>query len=98
VSADTLIYFGVLDQFLETACHALKSRGRLIFTVEELIGAEPGELYRLNPNGRYSQSRGYVRQALEHCGLRVKTVDDVILRKGHREEAVQGLVVTAIRE
>jgi predicted TPR repeat methyltransferase len=66
--------------------------------VEELIGAEPGELYRLNPNGRYSQSRGYVRQALEHCGLRVKTVDDVILRKGHREEAVQGLVVTAIRE
>jgi predicted TPR repeat methyltransferase len=95
VSADTLVYFGVLDDVVQAAAGALRRRGVLVFTVEELedTGAAPD--YQIKPHGRYSHTRGYVERVLSAAGLRPD-----IERAELRMEAgvpVAGLVVRATR-
>jgi predicted TPR repeat methyltransferase len=42
VSADTLVYFGALEEVIAAAARALRPDGYFVFTVEELMGAEDG--------------------------------------------------------
>src|SRR5262249_60342106 len=70
VSADTLVYFGPLDAVVASSETALRPRGRLVFTVEELDGAE----YSLAPSGRYRHAREYVEAVLTDAGLRPEIV------------------------
>ena len=44
VSADTLVYFGALDEAMRAAAHALRPGGYLCFTVEALAEGESGRL------------------------------------------------------
>ncbi len=68
VSADTLVYFGALDDAIEAAARALRPDGRLIFTVE-YAGPDATADYRLELHGRYVHSRAYVERLLAGAGL-----------------------------
>ena len=68
VSADTLVYFGPLEDVVAAAARALRPGGRLIFTVEDLTGeSEAG--YALSPHGRYAHARAYVERVLAGAQL-----------------------------
>jgi len=68
VSADTLVYFGALEDVVSAAAAALRPNGLLIFTLEHALGGAACE-YRLQLHGRYCHSRGYVERLLAGAGL-----------------------------
>ena len=93
VSADTLIYFGPLEELFAVGARALRPGGRLVFTLEELTGPACGPDYVLCPHGRYSHMRAYVERVLSAVGL-----DSEVAGAELRLEAgapVAGLVVKA---
>ena len=92
VSADTLCYFGALEQALAGAAGALRPGGRVVFTVER--AADDVRDYRLDPTGRYSHAEGYVRSALTAAGLESIAIQHVELRR-ERGKEVQGLLASA---
>ncbi|MGV7210364.1 tetratricopeptide repeat protein [Oxalobacteraceae bacterium A2-2] len=101
VSADTLCYFGALDEALAAAAAALRPGGHLVFTLEELRAAEAvadadAAPYRLNPHGRYSHSEAYARDALARAGLSVLELRREVLRT-ELDAPVAGLAVAARR-
>jgi predicted TPR repeat methyltransferase len=94
ISADTLCYFGQLDEVLRAACTSLRHGGLLIFTVEE---TPPGDsAHRLNPNGRYSHSQAYLQGALSAAGFSEPVLLPTSLRN-EGGEPVAGLVVTVAK-
>jgi predicted TPR repeat methyltransferase len=93
VSADTLCYFGALEEVLSGAARALRPGGRLVFTVESADGAEA---YQLNPTGRYSHAEGYVRDVLAKAMLEVIAIGKAVLRR-ERGSEVGGYLVSARR-
>ena len=68
VSADTLCYFGALDDALAAARLALRPEGRLVFTVEAL-GAGRADDHVLQSNGRYAHGEHYLRWVLAASGF-----------------------------
>jgi predicted TPR repeat methyltransferase len=89
VSADTLVYFGPLEDVLSAAGRALRGGGRLVFTVEEL--REAGRDYSISPSGRYLHAPAYVERVLTAAGLQMEIVPaELRLEAG---EPVPGLVV-----
>jgi len=80
ISADTLVYFGALEDVTNAAASALKPGGVLAFTVEaEPVGS--AEKFRLHQSGRYSHSSDYVRECLEAAGFAVLLIEGAVLRK-----------------
>lgn len=94
VSADTLVYFGSLEDVFAVANESLRSGGVLVFTVEEADPRECADGYRLNPHGRYSHTRQYIESQLARAGFESVTIDHETLRK-EVNQPVAGLVVTA---
>jgi predicted TPR repeat methyltransferase len=95
VSADTLVYFGPLEEVLLASAVALHPGGRLIFTVEESIhaGTDPG--YSLRPHGRFNHSRPYLERVLGDANLRPEILPATLrLEAG---DPVPGLVVRATK-
>ncbi len=91
VSADTLVYFGPLEEVVAAGAQALRAGGHFIFTVEESDDAD----YSLGLHGRYRHSRAYLESTLEAAGLRPEIVSaELRLEAG---EAVRGLVVSGTR-
>jgi predicted TPR repeat methyltransferase len=69
LSADTLVYFGALDDVVAAVAGALRPGGLFIFTVEDAgDGARAGS-YSLQPHGRYNHGAAYVEQVLARHGL-----------------------------
>ncbi|MDE2369198.1 MAG: tetratricopeptide repeat protein [Burkholderiales bacterium] len=68
VSADTLCYFGALDEALAAARRSLRAGGRLVFTVEALADGD-AQPHRLQSNGRYAHERGYLERCLRDAGF-----------------------------
>jgi len=91
-SADTLVYFGSLDEPLEAACHCLRKGGILVFTVERLDPRVSSATYRLETHGRYSHCEAYVRDAVSRAGFRTITSETQVLRR-ERGQDVVGLLV-----
>lgn len=94
VSADTLVYFGALEDVAHAAAACLRPRGRLVFTVE----AQPergGDGFTLQPHGRYTHDRDYVLRVLRDAGLG-PDLTEVELRL-ERGMPVAGLLVTAVK-
>ena len=95
VSADTLVYFGPLQDVVAASAAALRPGGSLIFTVEALIDAGSDAEYSISPNGRYSHSRQYLERMLGESNLQpaIKPAE-LRLEAG---EPVAGLVVRATK-
>lgn len=93
LSADTLCYFGRIDEVCAASAKALKPDGVLIFSLEEEKQAG-GEGYRLQPHGRYCHEEAYVRQALAGAGATSILIQHDTLRY-EAGMPVPGLIVTA---
>jgi len=95
VSADTLVYFGPLQEVMAASASALRPGGRLIFTVEEMSGAASDAGYSISPHGRYGHTRQYVERVLMEANLRPEIIPtELRLEAG---EPVPGLVVSATK-
>jgi predicted TPR repeat methyltransferase len=92
-SADTLVYFGALEEPLAAAYTCLRPGGILVFTVERLDPSAGGDPYRLEPHGRYSHSEAYVRDAARKAGFVAITLETQILRRERGRDAVGHLVL-----
>jgi predicted TPR repeat methyltransferase len=92
VSADTLVYFGALDEATRAAALALRPGGFLCFTVEALAEGETPE-YRLQHHGRYAHSRTYLEAMLGQAGFAVVKLDREVLRSEGGEPVGGWLVV-----
>ena len=80
ISADTLVYFGALEEALGAAAGALKPAGLFVFTVE-VEPAGSSEKHRLNNSGRYSHRADYVRDSLSSAGFELLQLEEGVLRK-----------------
>ena len=87
VSADTLVYFGAIDNALAAANNALRPGGVFIATFEALPG-EGAEGYRIEIHGRYAHRESYVRQSLVEAGFeRIQ-----LTRQTLRQERLQDVI------
>jgi predicted TPR repeat methyltransferase len=92
VSADTLVYFGALEEVAVAASGALRKGGTLVFTVEALAAPDG---FEIQTHGRYAHSQPYVIRVLNQAGL-----DTEIAHADLRTESalpVAGLVVRATK-
>jgi predicted TPR repeat methyltransferase len=97
VCADTLCYFGALDEPIQAACAALRAGGMFVFTVEKFTGPPTdGSGYHLGAHGRYSHTEPYVEARLAAAGLEAVSIHTETLRM-ESGSAVAGLVVAARR-
>jgi len=94
ISADTLCYFGALDKVFMATALALRSAGRLVFTVEHLQSGDATGGYRINVNGRYSHTQDYVTETVCLAGFRMIPMNEGILRN-ESGQPVAGLIVVA---
>ncbi len=93
VSADTLCYFGNLNEVFTAARGALRARGVFAFTVEQSPRSEPPFVLQLH--GRYAHAEEYVRRLLADAGFEIHTLSNVTLRM-EAGEPVAGMVVVAL--
>jgi len=95
VSADTLVYFGGLEEVLAAAAGALRPGGFFVFTLEHLVAPDANVDYRLEPHGRYSHARAYVERILAGVDLAaVFAHADLRMESG---APVAGLVIRAAK-
>jgi predicted TPR repeat methyltransferase len=95
VSADTLLYFGPLEEPLAAAHAALRSGSPLVFTLEALSASHAAD-HRLQASGRFSHSESYVRRALQESGFEINSIAAQSLRQ-ERGAGVEGYLVVARR-
>jgi len=92
LSADTLVYFGDLDEVLAAAFAALRPGGTVAFTLEAMDG--DADTLELSSSGRYRHSRRYVDRVLATAGFVQAAVTEDSLRK-EMGVPVRGWVVVA---
>lgn len=96
VSADTLVYFGALEEPLAAAYACLRAGGLLAFTLERLEPEVDPRPYRIEPHGRYCHQESYVRAVLAQAGFKtVSIAGDTLRKEGGRQ--VAGHVVVAVK-
>jgi predicted TPR repeat methyltransferase len=93
ISADTLVYFGALDEVIAAAAGALRPGGMLVFTLEHGKSDDAPD-YHLETHGRYTHSRPYVERLLAANGF-VPEIGQAELRM-ESGVPVPGLVVRAV--
>ncbi|TDR72066.1 tetratricopeptide repeat protein [Paludibacterium purpuratum] len=76
-SADTFIYFGALEPFLNAAAASLTAGGLLVASVEERFEQDG---FGITPSGRYNHTQDYLRAALAAAGLTLLTLNQVTVR------------------
>jgi predicted TPR repeat methyltransferase len=94
ICADTLVYFGALDEPLSAARETLHPAALLIFTLEAL--SLDGADHRLELHGRYTHSEAYVRRILPASGFDLQRMSRETLRQ-ERLQSVIGYLVIACR-
>jgi predicted TPR repeat methyltransferase len=93
LSADTLVYFGVLEEVVAAARSALRPGGLFVFTLEELVVDDGGVEVRLEPHGRYAHAQPYVERVLHASGFSTDIVHaELRMESG---SPVPGLVIRA---
>ena len=97
ISADTLVYFGKLDDAINASHSRLKPGGWLAFSIEKLGNTDTSLPYRLNLHGRYSHSKTYVDETLRKSGFIQISISDAILRQ-EMGVSVHGFIVMARKQ
>lgn len=69
LSADTLVYFGPLEEVAAAASVALRPGGQFVFTVEELVSPAAGVEFQIETHGRYNHTQSYVERVLQRAGF-----------------------------
>jgi predicted TPR repeat methyltransferase len=95
ISADTLVYFGALEEVSQAARECLRQGGVLTFTLERLERPIESAGFSIQPHGRYAHTESYVRSTLKAAGFAVVHCHEVILRK-ERHQDVGGYLFVAI--
>jgi predicted TPR repeat methyltransferase/thioredoxin-like negative regulator of GroEL len=85
LAADTLCYFGPLDDVLSAVHARLEPGGWFVFSAEELLphhdGTIPGDgNWALLRQGRYGHSRDYLAHRAEAAGFRISRLNAEIVR------------------
>lgn len=94
ISADTLCYFGRLNEAMQASAAAVRPGGYVIFTVETLDNdATP---HQLLPSGRYAHSLAHVSAAAYGANLQVLAIKRVALREEGGRPVI-GWLVTLIK-
>jgi len=93
VSADTLVYFGALEEVCSAARFALRPNGVFVFTVEALLGTGNAP-HQLQVHGRYAHRDSYLRAVLEASGFGILNLHRETLRMERHQEVI-GHLVTA---
>ena len=78
ISADTLCYFGRLNEAMQASAAAVRPGGHVIFTVEALD--DDATPHKLLPSGRYAHSLAHVSAAAHGAALQVLAIKRVALR------------------
>lgn len=91
ICADTLCYFGDLQEAFTGSYKALIPGGRLVFTVEAQPSSEPSG-FSLTYSGRYAHCADYIQKKLEYRGFRETKLSSVVLRT-EKGLSVQGWLV-----
>ncbi len=94
VSADTLVYFGALEEAFAAAGTCLREGGLLVFTVEQWETDDVAAHYCMGAHGRYLHAADYVADALAAAGIAAIEILPSVLRS-ELETDVQGLLVVA---
>jgi predicted TPR repeat methyltransferase len=94
ILADTLVYFGALDEAFRTAHAALAPGGIFAFAVESR--PESGPDYQLEPHGRYSHRPDYLTRLLATSGYIVQSLEPIVGRRELNAD-VAGVAVVARR-
>lgn len=94
ISADTLVYFGPLEAVFAASRQALRAKGLLIFTVEQLPPERDETGFAINPHGRYAHGHHYLETTLIKTGFELRSIDAADLRT-EGGKPVKGWVVTA---
>ena len=92
VSADVLTYLGDLSAVFSGLSAAVKSGGRIVFTVSENTRSD--EEYAMEPSGRFMHGKKYILGELEKNGFKTVGIRSVELRQ-ELGKPVQGLLVAA---
>lgn len=95
VSSDVFTYLGDLSELFAGLGTALKTGGRLVFTVSECVEDPDG--YVLGPSGRFGHGERYVEKELARNGLTVESIARVELRR-ELDAPVKGLLVQALKK
>jgi predicted TPR repeat methyltransferase len=96
VSADTLCYFGELEEALAAARSCLRAGGYLAFTVEAMPEDGSPLGHAIQPHGRYTHSEAYLRRCLAGAGFATPMIDRVVLRKEIRRDVGGFAVIAAL--
>lgn len=96
LSADTLVYFGALEDVLSAAAGCLRPGGLLLFTVEHWETDGTDARFTMGPHGRYLHTETYVGGALVAAGLLRREIAPAVLRSELGTD-VRGMVVVAQR-
>ena len=94
IAADVFVYVGELRRVIELCSAALKKKGLFAFTVE--ASSDEKKDFVLEPSGRYSHSRRYLRTLALSFGLQVLSIQNAVLRM-ERGNPVNGYVVVMRR-
>ena len=78
-AADSINYFGRLDELFRSIRHTLRPDGLFGFFVETMEEADT-DGYRLEPHGRFSHQDEYVIACLESVGFLVSARDEAVIR------------------
>jgi len=94
LSADTLVYFGALEEVLAAAASSLRPGGLLTFTLERSEPPDATTRFRMGPHGRYLHGGSYVESSLRSAGFGRTEISPAVLRVELGDD-VHGMVVVA---
>ena len=81
LSADTLVYFGALEELFKATRNALRKNGYFFFTVESYNPNSTTDIgYCIQPHGRYSHAETYLRNTLIDTGFEIISIERVTTR------------------
>jgi predicted TPR repeat methyltransferase len=95
ICADTLVYFGALEEAVTSARRCLRPDGVFAFTVEALPEGTSAP-FRIHGHGRYGHAAGYLRDTMESSGFRDVQCGSVVLRREFGDDVRGYLVIGSV--